>query len=125
MRKILEASLILSLSIVFTTLIMVVAFPEHARGGAEPTPEGPAIAPAVFIDGTHHRPGMHGATKAPTLAGQAESTGCPYLAALAAASRCPATRRSNATSICPYLELHRQDVEDLKSSQVHLRGKHI
>jgi len=126
MRRFFEASFILTLSIVFTVLIMVVIFPRHARGGAEPALEGPGIAPAVFIDGTHHRPGTPGATKAPTFADQVKGAGCPYLAAMAAGSSCPATRPSDTTSICPYLRaLHRQEIEDKKSSFARHRGPHI
>jgi hypothetical protein len=107
MRKLIEASLVLSLSVVLTLLIMAFIFPRHVLGGGDQMLEPTAIRPAVFVEGTHHRPGWPGSPSAPKIADQNEGLGCPYLAALEAASRCPVITRSGAKSPCPYLlQLH-------------------
>jgi hypothetical protein len=110
MRSTLEATLILTLSVVLTLLIMAVIFPRHAFGGGAPALQSPSIQPAVFVHGIHDRPGTAESPLKPGAAGQTIETACPYLAALAAASQCPASPEMSTTSACPYLleRQHRQ-----------------
>jgi len=110
MRSTLEATLILTLSVVLPLLIMAIIFPSHALGGGAPALHSPSIQPAVFVHGIHDRPGTAESPSNPGAAGQAAVTACPYLAALAAASHCPASPEMSTTTACPYLlkRQHRQ-----------------
>jgi len=112
MRQFIEASLVLTLSIVITLIIMAVIFPRHALGGGQPVLNSPGIWPAVFIYGIHDRPGTDGSIPFLQFADRIPRSRCPYLEALAAGSRCPATPEPQTRFRCPYLEgLHRQLVE--------------
>ena len=112
MRRFIEASLVLTLSIVITLIVMAVTFPRHALGGGRPALESPRIWPAVFVHGIQDRPGSDGGTPFLQFADRAPSSRCPYLEALAAASKCPATPEKHTRFACPYLEqLHRQLIE--------------
>mgnify|MGYP001827283603 CR=1 FL=1 len=125
MRKLIEASLVLALATVITFAIMAVIFPRHVRGGGQPAFENTKIWPAVFVQGTHQRPGIGGGPMDPRFAKQPDSTGCPYLAAPAAKSKCPATPRGKAGIACPYLlKLHRQLIEPESAPATPL-GQHI
>jgi len=110
MRSTLEATLILTLSVVLTLLIMAIIFPSHALGGGAPALHSPSIQPAVFVHGIHDRPGTMESPLKPGAAGQTIETTCPYLAALAAATQCPASPEMSTTTACPYLlkRQHRQ-----------------
>jgi len=110
MRSTIEATLILTLSAALTLLIMAVIFPRHALGGGAPALDAPSIQPAVFVHGTHERPGTATSPLKPRVADQAAVTACPYLAALAAASKCPASPEMSTTTACPFL-LERQHRE--------------
>lgn len=114
MRSAIEATLVLSLSIVLTVLIVAFIFPRHALGSADPVLTPPTIQAAVFVHGTHDRPGSLDLRSAPQNFDPAQVAGCPYLAALAAASRCPVMSGDEAVSACPYLG--RQKREDRGTS---------
>jgi len=103
MRSTIEATLILALSVVLTLLIMAVIFPRHALGGDAPALQSPTIQPAVFVHGTHVRPGTADPLLKTGAADQAIEVGCPYLAAVAAASKCPASPEMSTITACPYL----------------------
>jgi len=68
MRKTIEASLVLSLSIVITLLVMATITPTHPRMGGSRTIEPSAVQPAVFINDLHYQLGTADANSA-----------CPYL----------------------------------------------
>jgi len=125
MRQIIEPSLVLVFALLLTVAIMAVIFPRHVLGGLDRAVEPPTILPAVFIDGTHDRPGSGGVAADRRFAGQVGSGACPYLAALAAASKCTATPQRDAKFSCPYLEqVHRQLVEADQASDAPL-GQNI
>jgi hypothetical protein len=124
MRRFIEASLVLTLSLVITLIVMAVTFPRHALGGGQPALESPRIWPAVFVHGIHDRPGTDGSTPFLQFADRVPSSRCPYLEALAAASKCPAAPEQRTRFACPYLEqLHRQLME-AKRQPAALLGQH-
>ena len=55
MRKTIEASLVLSLSVVIALLVVVIVIPRHPVLGQRPAVDGSMIRPAVFVEGIHHR----------------------------------------------------------------------
>jgi hypothetical protein len=103
MRALIDATLLLSLSIALTLLILIVIFPRHALGGGGPELQSTAVQPAVLNDGNHNRPGLTDDSTNPGLAEGERRGHCPYLAALAAPTACPARPGSRTTSPCPYL----------------------
>jgi hypothetical protein len=109
MRTFIEASLVLAVAVVLTLAIMAVIFPRHVLGGGQQALESRGLRPAVFVYGTHDRPGAGGGAPPARFDNRMKNTRCPYLAALSAASKCPAAPRRAAEMGCPYLEqLQRQ-----------------
>lgn len=125
MRPYIEASLVLVFSIVTTLLIMAAIFPRHALGSGVPLAESPRISPAVFIHGTHERPGTAPHSTMPRRTDRVESTRCPYLEALRAASRCPVASRRGAESPCPYLQGIAAAEPEIEDSLAKPHGQHI
>ena len=118
MRKYFEAAFVLTLSIALTVGIMFILIPKHARGGGRDAGDSPGLQPAVFVHGTHDRPGTSALPKVPEPTNQAQRGGCPYLNALAASSGCPAAPKSNTTISCPYLmQIHSQLIEAKEESK--------
>ena len=104
MRKTIEASLVLSMSIVITLLVVVMVVPRHPVFVQRPAVDGSMIRPAVFVEGIHHRPGEVGnAPSCPFLSPRTDGGECPYLAGIAATSRCPVLSGRLNGSMCPYL----------------------
>ena len=121
MRKFFEAAFVLIMSIALTVGIMFILIPKHARGGGHDVDDSPELQPAVFVHGTHDRPGTSASPAVPERSNQAQRGGCPYLEALAAASGCPATPESNTAISCPYLmQIHSQLVEAEEEIEIHL-----
>lgn len=125
MRPFVEASLVLIVATALTLAIMAVIFPRHALGGLHQTVEPPTIWPAVFIDGTHHRPGTDGNATDRRLAAQGDSGECPYLAALAAASQCPAAAEDGTQLRCPYLKQLQRQLREAEKTPIAAQGQHI
>jgi hypothetical protein len=125
MAKLIEASLTLTLSIVITLIIMAVIFPHHLRGGAMPEAELTDVVPAVFVYGTHERPGTVAQPDTPDLSNLARSSGCPYLAALAAASSCPAFPNRAAEPVCPFVRERLRQLRDAETAPSPEFGKHL
>ena len=124
MRTIFEAALILTLSVVLTLLIMAAIFPRHALGGGAPALDSPTIQPAVFVYGTHERPGTAASPLIPGAADQASVPACPYLAALAAASKCPAAPEMSTTPACPFLLERQLEKPETPALPVENLGQH-
>lgn len=104
MRKTIEASLVLSLSLVITLLVVAMVVPRHSALGQRPAVDGSMIRPAVFVEGIHHRPGEVGSgPSCPFMSPRTDGRECPYLAAIAAESRCPVLSGRLTGSGCPYL----------------------
>jgi hypothetical protein len=125
MRKIIEASLVLSFAILLTVVIMAMIIPKHARGGNQPAPESASIWPAVFVSGTHQRPGSAGCPADPKSADTSATAVCPYLAALAAPSKCPAAPERNSGLTCPYLQELQPRFHEAKTKSTAVSGQHI
>ena len=125
MRPFIEAALVLIVAIALTLAIMAVIFPRHALGGLHQAVEPPTIRPAVFIDGTHDRPGTDGVARDPEFAGQGESGECPYLAALAVASKCPAAPERGTGRTCPYLKQLQRQLRETEENPIAVHGQHI
>jgi len=112
MRPTIEATLVLTLSVVLTLLIMAVIFPQHALGGGAPALQPTSIQPAVLVYQTRERPGTAESRSIPGAEDQATGFACPYLEARAAASKCPAAPKKGATTACPFLlKKHQQELE--------------
>ena len=104
MRKTIEASLVLSLSLVITLLIIAMVVPRHPVFGQGPAVGGSLIRTVVFVEGIHHRPGESGAhPSCPFISPGTDGSGCPYLGSMAAGSRCPVLSGRLNGSRCPYL----------------------
>ena len=104
MRKTIEASLVLSLSVVIALLVVVIVIPRHPVLGQRPAVDGSMIRPAVFVEGIHHRPGEAATGQScPFIFPRTDASECPYLGAIAAGSRCPALSGRLNDSRCPYL----------------------
>jgi hypothetical protein len=101
-RTIIEASLVLLLAALSTLLIIAVVFPRHVLGGGQHATDSTRIWPAVFVEGTHARPGAGVGSEVPQLSDHNESNICPYLAALVLASKCPATHQIDDRTACPF-----------------------
>ena len=125
MRSFVEASLVVFFSLVVTVLILAVIIPRHPLVDGNLAVEPPAMSPAVFVEGTHERPGRTGNGLHPRITQEQQTVLCPYLIALAAASACPAAPERPSESPCPFLrELRRQEV-DAQSESVTSPGKDI
>ena len=124
MRSTIEAALILTLSVVVTLLIMAVIFPRHALGGGTPALQSPSIQPAIYVYGTHERPGTVQSPSIPGAQDHATEIVCPYLAALAAASKCPAAPEKGVTTSCPFLMKKHQQETEKHTPPVKILGQH-
>ena len=125
MRAVIEATLVLTLSLVVTLLILAAIFARHPLGAIDTVLDDPDISPAVFVRGEHDRPGKSGDQRR-TDTGAAESAeACPYLAALAAATECPAAPESSPSDACPYLREVLGYDPDMNGEPVEVPGKEI
>lgn len=124
MRPAIEAALVSSLSIALTVLIMAVVFPIHALGGGASSLEAPSVQPAVFVHGTHERPGAGMSPTDSGATGEAAGSACPYLAAVAAASKCPMAPKSSAAAACPFLSKLREKGRAPSAPPVRILGQH-
>ncbi len=125
MRSTIEATLILTLSVVLTLLIMAVIFPQHALGGSAPALQPPSIQPAVYVYQTHDLSGTAESPSNPGAIDPATESECPYLAARGAASKCPAVPEKGATTACPFLmKKHQQELETQTPPPVKNLGQH-
>lgn len=125
MRKIIEASLVIILATLITVAIMAVIFPSHVRGGNQPASENAKILPAVFLSGTHERPGSADSSAEPKIAGTGANSACPYLAALAAASACPAAPERGTGLACPYLKKLQRQPPEAENTSTAAHGQQI
>ena len=103
MKKFLQPSLVLSVSLVTTLVVLALVFPVHPRLGtaAERTPT--TVVPALFIPGLHASPGGSGPAVSGESAAPLPRTGCPYLDSKAAAAGCPEFPGVSGETACPYL----------------------
>lgn len=125
MRTIIEATLVLTVSLFVTLFILVALFARHPLGASEIAFNDPVISPAVLIEDAYASPGRNGVQIQPRTHTGAGSEQCPFLAALAAASACPAAPESTSAPTCPYLrEVHRQHL-DAHSEPVRVSGQDI
>jgi hypothetical protein len=103
LRKTVEASLILSLSVAATTLIVSLIVPAHPFGGRPEEGRASSVRPAVLVAGmgSSFVPATEGAV-CPFLARRAAlaSSACPYLRAVAASS-CPYAAEGGSSGACP------------------------
>jgi hypothetical protein len=60
MRDFIKATFVLAASLAVTLLILGAIFARHPLGASALTLEYPVVEPAVFVDGTHSRPGRIG-----------------------------------------------------------------
>jgi hypothetical protein len=104
MRKTVEASLIVVLTIVITALIMIVVFPIHTFAGASSATAKQDVRPAVYVVASGKCPvDRPNAEKCPALVRPQSDTACPYLSALTAGSNCPALMAPPTAAACPAL----------------------
>ena len=103
MKKLVEASLILSLSIVCTVLVMSLVLPNHPL--AADTPAGASgVQPAVFIDGMDTRVvPASGQERCPDMGDASASSVCPYLREVAASTACPFLAQRTDDERCPVM----------------------
>ena len=112
MRAFSEAIVVLSVSLAITLLVLGAIFVKHPLGAETFAPIAPVVSPAVFIEGSHDRPGSAAKPMHPTSTDGIDLKSCPFLAGLAAATGCPATPENLVANRCPYLrEIYRQYVE--------------
>jgi hypothetical protein len=118
MRAYIEAILVLAISLTITLLILAAIFARHPLGANDFAFAYPEISPAVFVEGSHVRPGSSAEPELPTAADGVPTDHCPYLAGLAAATPCPGIPEDLDANACPYLrEVHRQFVEALPRTE--------
>ena len=94
MRAVIEATLVLTLSLVVTLLILAAIFARHPLGAIDTVLDDPDISPAVFVRGEHDRPEKSGDQRRTETGAAEKAEECPYLAALPAATACPAAPES-------------------------------
>lgn len=134
MMKILQASLVLSVSLVTTLVVLALILPVHPRLGTAAESSPAAVVPALFIPGLHATPGGPGPagsvestaplprTGCPYLDSKASAGGCPYLDSKAAAGGCPESPGVSREKACPYLDEMQRGAGAEKSRP--LRGQH-
>lgn len=122
MKKFVQPSLVLSVSLVTTLVVLVLVLPVHPRLGTAAESPSTAIVPALFIPGLHASPGGPGPVDSGESVAPLPRTGCPYLDSKASAGGCPEFPGSSGEKACPYLgEMRRGDgVEKPRT----LRGQH-
>ena len=115
MKKFLQPSLMLSVSLVTTLVVLALVFPVHPRLGTAAENPSSAVVPALFIPGLHASPGSSGPvdsgestapvprTGCPYLDSKASAGGCPYLDSKASAGGCPESPGVSGEKACPYL----------------------
>jgi hypothetical protein len=104
LRKTVEASLILLLSVAATVLVVALIAPTHPLGDRAGSAPSSAVRPAVLVDGAGPRAVAGPAAQTcPFLALRAArpDSPCPYLRAVAAASSCPFGAGVDAPRACP------------------------
>ena len=115
MKKFLQSSLVLSVSLVTTLVVLALVLPVHPRLGTAAENPPTAVVPALFIPGLHASPGGFGPagswesaaplprTGCPYLDSKAAAGGCPYLDSRASAGSCPESPGVSGDKACPYL----------------------
>jgi hypothetical protein len=112
MRAFIEAILVLAMSLTVTLLILAAIFARHPLGASDFAVVYPEVSPAVFIEGSHVRPGSSTDPEQPNAIDGVPTDHCPYLAGLDATTECPGMLEDLDANICPYLrEFHRQIFE--------------
>ena len=103
MKKLVEASMILSLSIVGTALVLSLVLPNHPLAAKAPA-AAPGVQPAVFIDGMDTRVvPASGRGRCPAMGDASASSGCPYLREVAASAACPFLAQRTYDEGCPVM----------------------
>lgn len=103
MKKFLQPSLVLSVSLVTTVVVLALVLPVHPRLGTAAENPSTAVVPALFIPGLHASPGGSGTVDSGESAAPIPRTGCPYLDSKASAGGCPEFPGSSGEKACPYL----------------------
>lgn len=122
MKKFLQSSLVLSVSLVTTLVVLALVLPMHPRLGTAAESPSSAVVPALFIPGLHASPGVLGPADSGESAAPLPRTGCPYLDSKAAAGGCPEFPGVSGEKACPYLGDMRREAEVEKPRT--LRGQH-
>ncbi len=124
MRSTIEATLILTLSVVLTLLIMAVIFPRHALGGGASDHQKSSIEPAIFVYGTHAVPGTNQSPTAPGAEDRTTESECPFLADRAKTQKCPVNPKPGAATACPFLLEKGQKKLEAETPPVRNLGQH-
>ena len=122
MKKFLQASLVLSVSLVTTLVVLALVLPVHPRLGTAAENPPTAVVPALFIPGLHASPDGPGPIDSGESAAPLPRTGCPYLDSRASARGCPELPGASAEKACPYLDEMRRGAGAEKPRT--LRGQH-
>jgi hypothetical protein len=122
MMKFLQASLVLSVSLVTTLVVLALILPVHPRLGTAAESSPAAVVPALFIPGLHASPGGPGTVDSGESTAPVPRTGCPYLDSKASAGGCPEFPGSSGEKACPYLGEMQRGAGAEKPRK--LRGQH-
>lgn len=126
MRDFIKATFVLAASLAVTLLILGAIFARHPLGASALTLEYPVVEPAVFVDGTHSRPGRIGDAQMRSGTDDgSEVEQCPYLEAVAAATACPVAPETTTARACPYLPERHRNFADAHSDPVEVASKNI
>jgi hypothetical protein len=104
MKKLLQPSLVLSVSLVTTLVVLALVLPVHPRLGTAAENPSTAVVPALFIPGLHASPGGPGPAGSGESAAPLPRAGCPYLDSKASAGGCPYLDSKASAGGCPYLD---------------------
>jgi hypothetical protein len=103
MKRLIEASLIVSLSIVCTALVLSLVLPNHPLAAQTPA-AAQSVQLAVFIDGMDTRVvPVSGQDRCPFMGDAAASSNCPYLREVAASKACPFLAQRTFDERCPVI----------------------